>query len=216
MTQAVFDAARPPPPRLAGLPSLVGGALALDFANTASAREWESHRDHLGSTLDILVWATQAGALQADQAAELRTAVSGDPQLGVRLLWSALALREDIYRLARCLAAGQPAPDEALKHVVRAHALSLSVAQLRQRDQRFAWTWDARRSPLETVLGPIALSAITILCSRDLRRLRRCRGDRCGQLFLDTTKNRSRRWCEMEICGNRAKQRRFQAGAGNS
>ena len=73
---------------------------------------------------------------------------------------------------------------------------------------------DAERStPIEAVLGPISLSAITILTQGDLSRIKQCQGEKCGWLFFDTSKNKSRRWCEMEICGNRAKQRRHSARA---
>jgi predicted RNA-binding Zn ribbon-like protein len=61
------------------------------------------------------------------------------------------------------------------------------------------------------VLGPIALSALATLGQADLTRVKRCEGEKCGWLFFDTTKNKSRRWCEMEICGNRAKQKRHGA-----
>ncbi len=59
------------------------------------------------------------------------------------------------------------------------------------------------------MLGPISLSAMTTLLQADLTRIKQCQGEKCGWLFLDTTKNKSRRWCEMEVCGNRAKQKRL-------
>jgi predicted RNA-binding Zn ribbon-like protein len=52
------------------------------------------------------------------------------------------------------------------------------------------------------------LSALSVLTGSDLSRIKRCPGDHCGWLFYDATKNRRRRWCEMEVCGNRAKQKR--------
>jgi len=73
----------------------------------------------------------------------------------------------------------------------------------------FVWAWDPADGPVEAVLGPITLSALTLLTQADLSRIKQCRGDHCGWLFFDTTKNKSRRWCEMVVCGNRAKQRRF-------
>jgi predicted RNA-binding Zn ribbon-like protein len=75
----------------------------------------------------------------------------------------------------------------------------------------FVWAWSADEGPIEAILGPIALSALTLLTQSDLSRIKQCQGDHCGWLFFDTTKNRSRRWCEMEVCGNRAKQRALRA-----
>ena len=197
----------------AGSLALVGGALALDFANTASARGWDTHCDHLGSAQDVLTWAAHAGALPPDETSALRGLVADDAQLGVRLLWRALALREDIYRIGRELAARRPAPEEALGHVAATHAQCLAAARFRPGADGFGWSWSARRAPVEATLGPIALSAVAMLESRDLSRLKQCRGEKCGWLFLDTTRNGRRCWCEMEICGNRAKQRRFAARA---
>ena len=57
------------------------------------------------------------------------------------------------------------------------------------------------------------LSALTLLQQADLTRVKQCQGEKCGWLFFDATKNKSRRWCEMEVCGNRAKQKRFGARA---
>ena len=51
---------------------------------------------------------------------------------------------------------------------------------------------------------------MTLLSGSDLSRIKQCPGDHCGWLFFDTTKNKNRRWCEMEVCGNRAKQRRLR------
>ena len=208
----------PPAPQTApvsraGTLALVGGVLALDFANTASGREWDTHQDHLGSAQDVLTWGAHAGAFPAAEGSILRDAVRADAQLGVRLLWRSLALREDIYRIGRQLAAGRAAPDEALGHVAAAHAQCLAAAQFRPRAGGFGWSWNARRAPVEATLGPIVLSAVSLLESGDLRRLKQCRGEKCGWLFLDTTRNGRRCWCEMEICGNRAKQRRFTARA---
>jgi predicted RNA-binding Zn ribbon-like protein len=73
-----------------------------------------------------------------------------------------------------------------------------------------AWRWDTAQAPVEAVIGPIALSAIELVTRADCARIKQCAGDHCGWLFLDTTKNNRRRWCEMEVCGNRAKQKRLR------
>ena len=62
--------------------------------------------------------------------------------------------------------------------------------------------------PRRVVLGPIVASAMMIVTAADKGRLKQCDGHHCGWLFLDISKNNSRRWCEMEVCGNRAKQSR--------
>jgi predicted RNA-binding Zn ribbon-like protein len=54
----------------------------------------------------------------------------------------------------------------------------------------------------------VARSAAELLTSKELTSVRECAGYDCGRLFMDGTKNRSRRWCDMASCGNRAKGRR--------
>ena len=126
-----------------------------------------------------------------------------------RLLAEALSLREDVYQLGVAIAAGRPAPPERIESLTRAHARALTRAKLSPIAGNFGWVWPPRESPVEAVLGPISLSALTLLQQADLTRVKQCQGEKCGWLFFDTTKNKSRRWCEMEVCGNRAKQKRF-------
>jgi predicted RNA-binding Zn ribbon-like protein len=73
----------------------------------------------------------------------------------------------------------------------------------------FAWKWDIDEEALDSLIWPVALSTAELLISEDRERVGQCADDRgCGWLFLDTSKNRSRRWCDINDCGNRAKQRR--------
>ena len=58
------------------------------------------------------------------------------------------------------------------------------------------------------LLSPVLWSAADILVSADLKRLRQCANKRCLWLFFDDSKNRTRRWCSMQACGNRAKAQR--------
>ena len=201
------------PPSRAGSLTLIGGELALDFANTSSGRGWPTHQEHLRAGADVADWAGHARVLPPADAQWLREAAEGDAGLGARLLGEALALREDIYVLASELAAGRPAPRERVDSLTRAHARCLAHARLAPHEGRFVWNWAPREAPVEAVLGPISLSAMTTLLQADLTRVKQCQGEKCGWLFFDATKNKSRRWCEMEICGNRAKQRRFGAKA---
>jgi predicted RNA-binding Zn ribbon-like protein len=73
------------------------------------------------------------------------------------------------------------------------------------------WRWSVRAAPVEAALGPIALAAVRLFTEGDFHRIRACGGHACGWLFYDRSKNNRRRWCEMEVCGNRAKQRRLAA-----
>ena len=118
-------------------------------------------------------------------------------------------MREDIYQVGAAVAAGR-------RRAVRTHREPDQDARRRASarpphpiDGNFGWTWNPREIPVEAIIGPISLSALTLLQQADLTRVKQCQGEKCGWLFFDATKNKSRRWCEMEVCGNRAKQKRF-------
>ncbi|MGD0722616.1 MAG: CGNR zinc finger domain-containing protein [Roseiarcus sp.] len=196
----------------AGSLALVGGELAFDFANTASARGSPSRQDHLRSAENVVEWARHARALGPADGEWLRLAAAADPVLAAGMLARALDLRENVYAAGAAIAAGAPAPDTAVEAIARTHAACLACARLAPFEGRYVWSWSPSESAIESVLGPIALSALATLTQGDLSRVKQCQGDRCGWLFFDTSKNRSRRWCEMEVCGNRAKQRRHSAG----
>jgi predicted RNA-binding Zn ribbon-like protein len=72
------------------------------------------------------------------------------------------------------------------------------------------WDWPDAGSRLDSPLWPVGRAAAALLTSGDLSRLRQCGGERCGWLFLDRSRNRSRHWCTMEDCGNVSKVRRFR------
>jgi predicted RNA-binding Zn ribbon-like protein len=202
-----------PPESRAGSLDLIGGELALDFANTSSGRGWPTHEDHLRGAGDVVDWARNAKVIKPEDARWLHGAIEADPRLAAQLLRRARALREDIYATGFELAAGRPAPQAHIDAITQAHAACLADARLTLVDGRYIWSWTVAKSPVAAVLGPVSLSALTTLAQADLSRVKQCQGEKCGWLFFDTTKNKSRRWCEMEVCGNRAKQKRHIAKA---
>src|SRR5438093_1265585 len=70
---------------------------------------------------------------------------------------------------------------------------------------------DAAADDLRSPLAPVIKSTVDLLTSPAIDRVRTCAADTCEWLFLDTTKNRTRRWCDMKVCGNREKVRRFRS-----
>src|SRR5262249_33375178 len=109
------------------------------------------------------------------------------------------------------LAARRPAPKAALTALNR--ALASALARLRVRDDagRGAWTWDETASPLDRAWWPAARSAAELAVSGERARIRECAAEPCGWLFVDRSRNGLRRWCDMTVCGNRDKVRRYQA-----
>ncbi len=202
-------AAGAPASRAGSLP-LVGGVLALDFCNTASGRGTDKLVEHLTAPEHLIAWGRHAGVLDPGGEACLRGRCA-DPGFGRALLRRAVALRDAIYGVDAALAARR-APDQAdLDAVAAAHAAYLTAGRLTTAGGAFGWTWRAEDAPEAALLGPVASSAMALLTQADHARLKQCGGHNCGWLFLDTTKSSNRRWCEMEVCGNRAKQRRRRA-----
>lgn len=197
---------RRPGSRAGRLP-LVGGSAALDFVNTASGRGGSHALEHLQVPGDLVAWAAHAALLDGPVLGALEALA---PAAADALLEAALGLRESIYRAAGAVAAGQPAEEADLATLALAHREGLAAARLQPAPGGYRWRWESVSRPADALLGRLAHSATELLLHADPRRLKRCGGRDCGWLFLDLTKNGRRRWCEMSVCGNRAKQRAWR------
>jgi predicted RNA-binding Zn ribbon-like protein len=202
------------PPSRAASVTLLGGELALDFANTESGRGHASHQDHLRQPSDVADWLEHAKAVGPPEAAWLRAEGERHSEFGEALLARAHALRQDIHTIAAAVARKKPPEAAAMERLNAFHGACLSCGKLHPAGSAFHWAWDIKARPIEAALAPVTMSAIAILTGLDLARVKECGGEHCGWIFYDRSKNNSRRWCEMEICGNRAKQRRLRARRG--
>ena len=186
---------------------LSGGALCLDFANTWSDRG-RPETDHLLAYADLLAFALQTELLSAGEADRLSGRAHREPQAAAAALALSRDLRETLYRSFSALAADR-APEAAdLERLNAALPEALSRLRLERRGEELVWAWAAPDDPLETPLWPVLRSAAELLTAEERRRIRECAGSACTWLFLDRSRNRSRRWCSMETCGNRAKAHR--------
>jgi predicted RNA-binding Zn ribbon-like protein len=192
---------------------LSGGALCLDFANTWGDRE-RPEEERLRSYPDLLAFALQTGTLTADEAARLAGRAGREPGEAAAALARAVELREALYRIfsagaAEAAGATGRGPEAAdLERLNAALPEALSHLRLEPRGRELVWAWAAADDPLEAPLWPVVRSAAELLTAEERRRVRECGGGACTWLFLDHSRNRSRRWCSMETCGNRAKARR--------
>jgi predicted RNA-binding Zn ribbon-like protein len=196
------------PSRAGSLP-LVADDLALDFANTESGRGFPSHQNHLREAANVVDWLRRAKVLPAEEADWLKKRVSEHADLAADLLARAIELRAAIQNIGAALGRGSKPPEAALTSLSALHARFVAEAELAPGALACRWRWSARASPIEAALGPIALAAVSLFTEGDFHRIRQCGGHACGWLFYDQSKNNRRRWCEMEVCGNRAKQRRL-------
>lgn len=197
-----------PAPTVIGL---VGGWLCLDLANTVEPRCGAAERDHLRRYADLVAWAGHAGALD-DEAheADLLRGATDRPAAARASFARAVALREAVYEVFAAIARSTAPAATDLEVIQRGYAAAARSATLVSAGGRFAWTWP--RADLDRAWYPIAGSAVDLLTTGPLERLKMCPdGEGCGWLFIDVTKNNSRRWCSMETCGAEAKIKRQTA-----
>jgi predicted RNA-binding Zn ribbon-like protein len=189
---------------------LVGGAVCLDFVNTASRRQSGPLRDRLRTPADLIVWGEMTGVVSTLQGARLRAAVAERPVHAAGVLERARALRESVYTAFTARARGEATPAADLERLSAEHAAAAGERRLANTAGGVAFLWP-EDDRLEQILWPVALSAAELLTVGDVTRVKECGSANCNWLFYDASKNRSRRWCEMKDCGNRAKARRYYA-----
>jgi predicted RNA-binding Zn ribbon-like protein len=183
--------------------------LCLDFANTVDNRPTQEPKELLGSYSDLVSWSVQAGALQQTDAPRLLRLAGRSPERAERVLARARELREAVFGVFSDLAAGRQAREEPLVLLEGSLKRALGRRRLVRAGTAFAWRWAPGEEALDAMLLPVVHSAGELLTSQEHARLRECAADNCAWLFLDRSRNGTRRWCDMTVCGNRSKARRF-------
>ena len=184
------------------------GRLCLDFVNTVRFRPVSDRLELINTYDDLLAWARQATIITPDEAAALATAALKNRRSAANALSAARVLREAIYSIVSSRAVALPAPEADVRTVNRSVGQAMAHAGLVPAGSRFEWGWPDCPPDLDRIAWWVARSAAELLTSSDLTFVRECAGYNCGWIFMDATKNRSRRWCDMRTCGNRAKSRR--------
>jgi predicted RNA-binding Zn ribbon-like protein len=181
---------------------LSGGRLPLDFANTLSRMSG----DHLNEYGDLVAFCVQSGQIDEPTGRRLLDEARERPAAGAAVLARARALRGALFRLF----AGTGHRTEALGVLNGELARAGERARLAPDGDGYRWSWSGGDRSLERPLWSIVRGAAQLLTEREqLERVRVCASDSCDWLFLDLSRNRSRQWCDMKVCGNRAKVRRF-------
>lgn len=185
----------------------LAGHRVLDFVNTIDPREGADGVEYLRSFGDVVDWALEAGVLTRAERRRAIAAMAADPAGTAAAFGRVIDLREASYAVFAAVASRRPAPASALSRLETAYRQALAHGGLVRREGRFQWE---PGGGLDLVRWRIAQEAVALLASDWLGRVKRCPGNRdCGWLFLDRSKNGTRRWCSMTGCGNRAKLRRF-------
>jgi predicted RNA-binding Zn ribbon-like protein len=196
--------------REAGNLELVGGRLCLDFANTVSTRNESLRREYLTCYDELVEWSRHAGVLTDHEALRLKREAARCPVEAAAVLDKALATRETIYRIFSAVAHQQAPAAADVTALNAALAEALGRLRIRPTEDGFEWQWVQEPQALDIMLWPVVRSAADLLTSAELHRVGQCaRRGRCDWLFVDSSKNLSRRWCSMNACGSRDKARRY-------
>jgi predicted RNA-binding Zn ribbon-like protein len=185
--------------------------ISLQFANTVRWHASQHPEETLLSFADLIAWTRQAGLTTEAEARRLTRQVQVNPEAAQRTLDRALRLRDAIYAVFTAIIRSEPVPRADLDQLNAVLRKWGGGAQIERDRSGFAWRFKPDQDDPDAFLSPIALSAANLLLTEKHRRVGQCADDRgCGWLFLDTSKNHSRRWCDMNDCGNRAKQKRLK------
>jgi predicted RNA-binding Zn ribbon-like protein len=184
---------------------LVGGALCLDFANTVNSRPTPEH-DYLLQYSDLIRWANKLGVLSHTQTNHLQKQAKQNADEADEALNTARRIRELMYRLFSKAARDSEPDKRDMETFLAAYGESISRGQLVKQGKHYSTTWKVDET-FDAILWPIIHSAGELFLSEELSHVKECPS--CGWLFLDTSKNQSRRWCSMNICGARDKMRRY-------
>jgi predicted RNA-binding Zn ribbon-like protein len=186
-----------------------GGHAALDFTNTISRREDQSDsREYLTDYGRLVSWAVQAGLSSPKEGERLRAGARARPRAAAAALRRAVTVREAIFPLFVAIARGERPAADALDSFNGALVEASTTLRVGAERDGFAWRFTHDETELAPMLAPVVRAAAELLISSDLSRIRECGSDTCFWLFLDRSKNGTRRWCDMKVCGNRAKARR--------
>ncbi len=187
------------------------GWLCLDFANTVDWHASENPVESLNKYADLIEWSANRGIISGDAKGELLRKSEEKPVEAQAVLEKARGIREDIYRILSNTVHGHPIKTTDLKGFNKALASVLSHSRLAPYEKGLRWDWDSHPDGLDSVIWPVVKSAMDLMTSEAIKRVGECADERCGWLFWDRSRNRSRCWCDMKDCGNRAKVRRFYA-----
>ncbi len=194
---------------------LVGGALCLDFVNTVGDRlaTRQYARNYLERYDDLVAWGLQSHVLTPSEATVLRRLAARRPDQASAALARAVDAREHLHNALFAAMKGRAIAGETLASLNGAIAPLLALSRLVVKDREWRWAFGGRSDTelLDRVLWGVVRSAIELLTSANLTKIQRCGVATCGWLFLDLSRNRTRRWCSMAMCGNRTKARRHRA-----
>lgn len=188
---------------------LVGGRLCLDFVNTVHCYGCTDIGEYLNNYQDLIDWSQHVGMVTAGEARQLTEMSAENSAEAKRIHRRAIELREIIYSIICSIIEGKSRTNKDLAVFNGYLSEMMGLSQIVETDDGFNWDMTGHKTKLDWILNPVIRSAADLLVSEEWRKIKKCADQACGWLFLDVSRNKSRRWCDMRDCGNRAKASRF-------
>ena len=182
--------------------------LCLAYANTRFWRGTTAPTETLAGPGDLHRWLADSAGVPAEGIEAVERWSREDSSRAALLFDAAIALREAITRIFGAVASGEAVPVADFAALNRALAEAPSRRQLARQDGSYGWAAEMLAPSAPSLLAPVLWSAADLLTHIADRRVRRCANDKCLWLFVDQSKGGTRRWCDMNACGNRAKSHR--------
>jgi predicted RNA-binding Zn ribbon-like protein len=188
---------------------IIGGDAALDFVNTVTGRD-QLPCDWLDSYTRLLEWAALVRLLPENILRALTRWAKTEPKAAAAALTRAKVFRETLFALLKGIVSGN-APPKATLALLREHWIAgINAHELRFHDGRVVAELRSDAADFDLITSMIAYRMVEHVLPLPKDRLRICHGPNCSWLFIDSSKAGRRRWCDMAVCGNAAKSRRFQ------
>jgi len=182
--------------------------LCLSYANTLTWRGDPAPIEKLHELTDILGWIERTGVVTAAATRPIRHWSRSHAEGVATVFAEAIAIREALFRIFSAIAVGEAIRPRDFALLKAAVAKTPPRSQLNRAGEHYGWQIDELRPSVADVLAPVLWSAGDLLLNAGQRRIRCCANKECLWLFIDQSKNGTRRWCDMSSCGNRAKARR--------
>ncbi len=189
--------------------TLLGGKKCLDFINTLDWRGRDRPVEYLNSFEDVIRWAAYVKVISLKEEKDFSKQAGMNIKKAEEALTITIELRELLYKMFRDIQHGKRTQkqdllrlNEFLQQAFNSTAITLSLTE-------FELDAGVDTTTLTGLLSPIVWDAVNLLTNEDLLRIKSCADTVCGWMFFDISKNKSRQWCDMKSCGNRAKARKF-------
>ena len=197
----------------------IGGRLCLDFVNSVGGRkELEEKpypeniivKDKLENFNDFITWGKDIGIITEAGRKYLLNLNSSEKKETEITFKRAIELRESLFKIIYDVINNKEPDEKMIQILNREYSIANENRILVYMNNKIEWQFSRDPFKPDYLIWVIAESVVKLLSSEVISRVKICAGDDCGWLFLDTSKNKSRQWCDMKDCGNVAKVRRFR------